>query len=241
VHLASLQHLPTLQRQYYLCSGVHLRKFPTSHILLDCDADRYFRFTGQQSAWLAEINQADDCSRLSSSASRFANRLLEMKLITCNPDEGKHIRLHVRPHPRSALYDMAPTVIATHFQWRAISAFLHACVSAGHLRRTADLKHTLNCATKWRAICSRSRPAEEIQDLTRYFHSLTPFVFSSHEVCFFRSLVLLRFLSLMGVGADWEFGVRPLPFSAHCWVEHEGMVLNDHLDHVSEYRKIMSV
>jgi hypothetical protein len=45
----------------------------------------------------------------------------------------------------------------------------------------------------------------------------------------------------MGVSANWEFGVRPLPFSAHCWIEHDGMVLNDHLGHVSEYRKIMSV
>ena len=185
MRLAPRQDRPVPERPFHVSPGVHVCDCRTSYILLDCNADRYYLFSGPQSAWFTEIRQAGDCTRL--------------------------------------------------------SAFLQALACATWLRRTASLNRTLACATRWKAHPAQDRSAETVRDLARRFDRLTPYVFTSHEACFFRSLVLLKFLSLMGVPADWEFGVRPLPFSAHCWIEYEGMVLNDHLDHASEYRKILSV
>ena len=240
MQIAYVQDLTTSRGRYSLSPHVYVCEFNTSYILLDCSSDRYLRFTGRQYDWFAEIRQADDCSSTSDAADRFARRLLAMKLITRHQPEGLDLSPRVRPYPRTSLYDLSPDA-EPRLQCRTIAAFLHAFAVATHIRRNNHLGQTLASARKWMAVALPSRSAEDVQDLTWRFHSITPYVFTSHEACFFRSLVLLKFLSLMGVSANWEFGVRPLPFSAHCWIEHDGMVLNDHLDHVSEYKKIMSV
>ncbi|WP_164513656.1 lasso peptide biosynthesis B2 protein [Sphingomonas koreensis] len=56
--------------------------------------------------------------------------------------------------------------------------------------------------------------------------------------CLPNSLLLLELLALNGLGARWVFGVRTFPFEAHCWVEHDGVILNDTLDHVRWYTPI---
>lgn len=56
--------------------------------------------------------------------------------------------------------------------------------------------------------------------------------------CLPNSMLLLELLALNGLGARWVFGVRTFPFEAHCWVEHEGVILNDTIDHVRWYTPI---
>ncbi len=46
-------------------------------------------------------------------------------------------------------------------------------------------------------------------------------------VCLFDSLALSLFLIKRGVRSDLVFGVRSRPFSAHCWVEVDGVILDD--------------
>lgn len=46
-------------------------------------------------------------------------------------------------------------------------------------------------------------------------------------VCLFDSLCLMRFLLAHGLKADLVFGVRARPFAAHCWVECDGIILDD--------------
>ena len=53
--------------------------------------------------------------------------------------------------------------------------------------------------------------------------------------CLPASLVTAIFLRKRGIAAQIVFGVRTHPFAAHCWVEHEGCVLEDELDRVSAY------
>lgn len=59
--------------------------------------------------------------------------------------------------------------------------------------------------------------------------------------CLVRSLLLLHMLAMQGIRADWIFGVRTHPFNAHCWVEHQGVVLNDVLEHVRWYTPIVTL
>jgi hypothetical protein len=53
--------------------------------------------------------------------------------------------------------------------------------------------------------------------------------------------LLLEFLAARGLAADWVFGVRTWPFSAHCWVQAGGIVLNDTVERVAPYRQILRV
>lgn len=45
-------------------------------------------------------------------------------------------------------------------------------------------------------------------------------------VCLFNALTLIRFLLLRNINAELVFGVRGMPFAAHCWVEAGGGVLD---------------
>jgi hypothetical protein len=59
--------------------------------------------------------------------------------------------------------------------------------------------------------------------------------------CLVRSFVLLRFLQRSGVRARWVLGVRTWPFSAHCWVQHGGVVLDDAAERLVVYEPIVAV
>lgn len=60
-------------------------------------------------------------------------------------------------------------------------------------------------------------------------------------VCLFDSLCLMRFLLAHGLGADLVFGVRARPFAAHCWVECEGVVLDDGGETCASFAEIARV
>jgi hypothetical protein len=68
-------------------------------------------------------------------------------------------------------------------------------------------------------------------ELARVVHRLRPWIPRSGR-CLPSSILLLEFLRLNGIAADWIFAVRTHPFEAHCWIEKDGIVLNDTLEHV---------
>ena len=61
---------------------------------------------------------------------------------------------------------------------------------------------------------------------------------SIREDCLIESMSMLAFLRGQGCIAEVIFGVTAVPFQAHCWVQSEGVLLNDHPDHVSAYTPI---
>lgn len=69
------------------------------------------------------------------------------------------------------------------------------------------------------------------------FETLRPFVPRLGR-CLPHSLYMREFLGLYGIATTLVFGVRTRPFEAHCWVEHEGCVLNDTTEHVALFTPI---
>lgn len=65
--------------------------------------------------------------------------------------------------------------------------------------------------------------------------------FPERRVCFFDSLSLVAFMLSRGVRADWVVGVSGRPFSAHCWIEKDGLILNSPNDACDEHVEIMRV
>lgn len=57
--------------------------------------------------------------------------------------------------------------------------------------------------------------------------------------CLVRSFLLLRFLHRSGASADWVFGVSVWPFRAHCWLEADGVVLDDAPERLAFYTPIL--
>jgi hypothetical protein len=63
----------------------------------------------------------------------------------------------------------------------------------------------------------------------------------SRYVCLFNALCLTRFLLRRGLDAHLVFGVRGMPFAAHCWVEAEGVILDPGEEDCSAFTQIVRV
>jgi hypothetical protein len=91
-----------------------------------------------------------------------------------------------------------------------------------------------------------ARPRRENADAyaragaVRAFLAHRPF-YPRDYACLFEALALLRYLARRGYFATWVFGVRGAPFSAHCWLEADGAVLNDDPDTVAAFVPILAV
>lgn len=59
--------------------------------------------------------------------------------------------------------------------------------------------------------------------------------------CLLDSLALLAILARRGIGCELVFGVKLDPFAAHCWLEANGVVLNDSTDTISSFKPILVV
>ena len=66
-------------------------------------------------------------------------------------------------------------------------------------------------------------------------------LFPTIDRCLPRSLALASTLARRGIECDLVLGVALGPFSAHCWVQKEGVVLNDSLEHVRNFTPILVV
>lgn len=60
-------------------------------------------------------------------------------------------------------------------------------------------------------------------------------------VCLFNALCLIRFLLRRGFDAYLVFGVRGMPFAAHCWVEAGGAILDPGEEDCSAFTEIARV
>jgi hypothetical protein len=80
--------------------------------------------------------------------------------------------------------------------------------------------------------------AEAAIEAGRRFWALMPYLPIEGE-CLVRSAMLIRFLRRHGLRADWVFGVRLCPFTAHCWVQVEDVCLNDDVERLVAYTPIM--
>ncbi|MGK6355674.1 lasso peptide biosynthesis B2 protein [Sphingomonas sp. DT-207] len=95
-------------------------------------------------------------------------------------------------------------------------------------------------AKRWNARAASGQDVSGVHALARLARDARPF-FPGLGSCLPGSLYLLGFLHRQGIAARWVFGVRTYPFEAHCWVEHQGVVLNDSLEHVRWYTPIVAV
>jgi hypothetical protein len=70
------------------------------------------------------------------------------------------------------------------------------------------------------------------------FHSARPFI-PVPRVCLHDSLALFEWLGGVRGGTELVFGVSAQPFAAHCWVQADGLVLDDHPDNPSRFQPIL--
>lgn len=89
------------------------------------------------------------------------------------------------------------------------------------------------------APCAQGRaPAETLRRRLAEFRTLRPLV-PVPRVCLHDCLALLDWLGPARAGAELVLGVTAFPFSAHCWVQFDGRVIDDHPDSPSRFQPIL--
>jgi Transglutaminase-like superfamily len=81
--------------------------------------------------------------------------------------------------------------------------------------------------------CSGDLPA--LRRLVQVFKRLQPLLPPTETPCLVHSLTLLEFLAAYGHFPRLVFGVQAHPFSVHCWIQHDEVVLNSSLEHVQQF------
>lgn len=213
-----------------------------AYVFLDADKDRYFAFVGQSAGYFSEILGANRPGQLSCSAGKFAEHLLSTGLLIPLSPGGHALAPCSSPVPQRSRFEEACAMTGTTGSY-AWPGMITALARSWTLKRTHSLKGVLASARCWKehVPAGNATDLEEVTKLTARFLTVSPFLFTTQDACLFRSLFLMRFLADRGVVSTWTFGVRLAPFGAHCWVEYEGAVLNDHLEHVAAFTPILSI
>lgn len=148
------------------------------------------------------------------------------------------------PRPETELVRQTGVSGGARLGLRTIIAFVVASVLAKFVLRFWRFERVIRRVAERKA--RRADPAqpldlEQARQLVDAFDRMRVFLFSSREECLHDSLAVVEFLARHGLFPTWVFGVRARPFVAHCWVQHEGTVFNDTVEHVTTYVPIMLV
>ncbi|MFA5963754.1 MAG: lasso peptide biosynthesis B2 protein [Sphingomonas sp.] len=197
-------------------------------ILLDVRQDRYLlvppAITGPVAAWL------------SSSVARAAPSDLVAML------ERSAIWKPGDPAPSHQRCDLAiPMTLETPERRRPIGLVQHAridgIIAATWLGlRTTPLRVQLDrqMARNARSSTPDSDQLSERLSSFQQARRLNPIA----RNCLLDSLALARWLSAGRYACRIVFGVAATPFAAHCWLQDEHAILNDHYDRVSKFTPI---
>lgn len=224
--------------------GIHVCHAGNAWIFLDVPRDRYTCLTGRPAEVFSELVECPDTQSLSPAASALARKLTECGLLAEGSAAVRPAKAPQMEAPRQSLSPENETSAAAirPSEW---AAFLFEFARCAHLqdpkRRKLSriIREAELCKQKVaRASLAGSHSAEA---LTRSFHRIAPWFFTSHDACFFSSYLLLRFLARFGIAADWIFAVRLSPFRAHCWVAHAGTLLNEELHVAAGYQPVLVV
>lgn len=124
-----------------------------------------------------------------------------------------------------------------------------------HVRNLACASISAASALKWRGLASaisrmrhrharaphRSATTDRLLELITAFAFLRPFFLASRDRCLMSTLALSEFLARYRAHPECVIGVHARPFGAHCWLEHENLVLNDTVERVQRYTPILRV
>ncbi len=217
-------------------------------VLLDLRSDRYWALEADKTRALAHVVRGwpalapdPECGNRIDSDPGIARMLLQKGLLCEVHDASKDATPIRLAAPRS---ELANAGVGARHDTQAIWRFLLAAMLAAAAMKYRSFEQVVSHARRRkqaRGEQATSLDLSQAAELVGSFERLRPLLFSSRDACLFNSLVLIEFLARHELFPQWVFGVQARPFAAHCWVQHEGVVFNDTLDHVRRYAPIMAI
>jgi hypothetical protein len=120
-----------------------------------------------------------------------------------------------------------------------IAAAVWASLSTAGAFRRQTFSQLLETARRGRR-SDTPAPRTPVGEAVAVFWRLRPWL-PIGGACFKRSFLLLTYLHRLGLDADWVIGVRTWPFQAHCWLQADGVALDDDVERLLAYTPILRV
>jgi hypothetical protein len=203
-------------------------------VFLDLEADRYFGLqrTAEEAfrRWSADANSANSPSE--------DEWLYRSGLLVETPEPGPICPCAPPPTPVASLFDRDLPPVTCPALVGGVTELLYV-----HLYlRLRGLAPTIRMLTAGKARLAGA--AGESRDAVAQAAALfrqCGLILRSYDQCLVCSIALTRHLALRGVAADFVIGVQIRPFSAHAWVQRDGLILNESCDGVRGYTPILVV
>lgn len=114
------------------------------------------------------------------------------------------------------------------------ATFFSTCLRCSLELKQRRLDLMLASLQRRKALARGAASAERVAGI---FEELRPW-YPQQRVCLFDSLALMRFMLDHGLAPSLVFGVRTTPFSAHCWLELNGVLVSDTSDYCASFTPI---
>lgn len=235
---------------YFLSKDCYVCNVQGYWIILNVSRDKYLCVTEASLAsigpWIhgCQSRSGDPETIQHSDAVRdsLIGSLLAKGVLTVNSDQGKAFVDSENAANKAAAVCPEPIFPAKATIFCAGCFFL-ACAKIDWCLRKGKLALALARIERRRlrvGPCTSPLDRSRARKLIAVFKNLRPF-YPRPYLCLFDSLALLEFLASYHSYPRVVFGVVADPFQAHCWLQEGDMLLNDDLERVSRYKRIMSV
>lgn len=229
---------------YPCVSGQHV-------VLMDLERDKYVavvpahRLASWVRGWPVGAAQTPDSPHDAAGvADSLVSQMLAHGMLVTDPHVGKPaVPVATARVARSLVeFDLDTQARAGAAQlWRFARSCLQAKLSL-KLRPIQSIVESVRARKAARAARGwQEADPVRLRALVTAFTRLRPLFYTLRSACLLDSLTLLHFLAAEGVHPQWVFGVKTEPFDAHCWVQHDEIVLNDVPDRVRQYSPILVV
>ena len=218
-------------QQYFLRENVFFCIVDNHCVFLDLNKDQYFCLEPEKTALFTAIFGENTQDISQEKIKELTDELFFQDLITLHPNNSDILATAPPQKPVKDLigYDIGkkPKIHLGH-----ILRFLAAATSYKiRLKHQPLDKIIFRVKRKKAHHHQKSIPpkaySHKLKELVEVFNRLRPLLFTAQNQCLYDALVLTAFLNKYGIYPDMVFGVQMGPFSAHCWVQHNDVVLND--------------
>ncbi|NII11300.1 lasso peptide biosynthesis B2 protein [Oleiagrimonas sp. C23AA] len=202
-------------------------------VFLDIQNDRYFRLSPPLESALTNYLEGRPPQDNS------LRKLVEQHILINAPDDSEDVpRMEVTMPMSSAVEDaMMHAQRASVVEVAETTAIV---VSTQLQLKARSLKSILGKLADYRERHTSDAPMRTETQITQavaIFRRARLYV-PIDTCCLLDSLSLAKFLARRNVRAELVFGVTADPFSAHCWVQHGTVILNDALGHALAHTPI---
>lgn len=215
---------------YALRQGVTYCRIGESNVFLDIVSDRYFclhRGLNTTFSEMVRLTKVDDASLAALRSSGILVEAVSNAMEACASPSPQAARTTSSPQRARALAVVQALWNRAIWGWRV---------------RHRSLAENLDWIVRMRSRPSPTTqaPSVKLEALARAYE-VAAMVWSEQGRCLPTSLALFTDLVRAGFHPRLVFAVHLAPFHAHCWVEHEGHLVTDDPERVSQFTPIRVV